>query len=105
MMKYKTKKDRAKVYRKAAELIGEMENKKHWGCCPTICVVIGDMYNSETSNYRNITEDKFPELHLCAPEGHNQSTCWWEAGSGKYMDKKTQEERRTVLLLAAEMCN
>ena len=44
-MKYKTKKDREKVYRKAAELIGEMPGREHWGCCPTICVVIEDMYS------------------------------------------------------------
>lgn len=105
-MKYKTKKDRAKVYRKAAELIEEMgDGKRHWGCCPTICVVIGDMTEMGNSNYQHITEEAFPELHLCAPEGDNQKTCWWKVSPGKYMDKKTQEERQTVLLLAAEMCN
>jgi hypothetical protein len=111
-MKYKTKKNRANLYRIAAEIVDNTTNDKliyeilislgetdlnidfldSKFCCDIIAGLTGYKYHSD------VEVKMFPEFFLFCPVGKQQEgfTGWW--------DDNDRQTRATAFLLAAEMC-
>lgn len=94
MMKYKTKKDRAKVYRKALENL----NKHYETTGGGVCAYIGEVAFEKRSAFDRVTTKTFPEFLLFKNKQPEDMGLFW-------FERNNLEIRQTALLLAAEMCN
>lgn len=110
-MKYRTKKQRAELYRIAAEIISLKNHSDIFECTASIkepdldinflespfcCDVIAGLARLDKHEYTN--EEIFPEFFMFKPtKFESVGLSWWE--------DYNREIRSIALLLAAELCN